>query len=123
MTSSTTCSPGVAIRALRTVRAGVLTHFARLAHAATGVGQIAVGRTRQGAVGGGHSYEEAFIALDVAQRMGLDAPSGAPPPQHSGPAGAGALRRSPCSTRSPCTSTPAAWQPPRPGARRSACAR
>ncbi|WP_406419708.1 PucR family transcriptional regulator [Streptomyces sp. NBC_01614] len=52
----------------------VLAHFARLAHAATGVGQVAVGRPRQGAVGIGHSYEEALNALDVAQRMGLDDP-------------------------------------------------
>ncbi|MFB8245269.1 PucR family transcriptional regulator [Streptomyces sp. NPDC055952] len=53
---------------------GVLTHFARLVHAATGAGQVALGRPRKGAVGIGHSYEEALNALDVAQRMGFDDP-------------------------------------------------
>jgi len=53
----------------------VLVHFAKLVHTATGgSGQVAVGRTRTGAVGIGHSYEEALNALDVAQRMGFDEP-------------------------------------------------
>jgi DNA-binding PucR family transcriptional regulator len=52
----------------------VLTHFAKLVHAVTGAGQVALGRPRQGAVGIGHSYEEALNALDVAQRMGFDDP-------------------------------------------------
>ncbi|GAQ56332.1 hypothetical protein a10_06185 [Streptomyces acidiscabies] len=53
----------------------VLVHFAKLVHAVTGgAGQVAVGRTRTGAVGIGHSYEESLNALDVAQRMGFDDP-------------------------------------------------
>ncbi|OAH09887.1 PucR family transcriptional regulator [Streptomyces jeddahensis] len=52
----------------------VLTHFAKQAHAATDGGQVAIGRPRPGAVGIGHSYEEARGALDVAQRMGFDDP-------------------------------------------------
>ncbi|MEU3986745.1 helix-turn-helix domain-containing protein [Streptomyces sp. NPDC026672] len=52
----------------------VLTWFGKLVHAACATGQVAVGRPRPGAVGIGHSYEEALNALDVAQRMGLDEP-------------------------------------------------
>ncbi|MEU9284827.1 helix-turn-helix domain-containing protein [Streptomyces sp. NPDC048275] len=52
----------------------VLTHFAKQAHAATDGGQVAIGRPRDGAVGIGHSYEEALNALDVAQRMGFGDP-------------------------------------------------
>ena len=40
----------------------------------TGTGQVAIGRSRPGVVGIGHSYEEALNALDVAQRMGFDEP-------------------------------------------------
>ncbi|MFJ7260318.1 PucR family transcriptional regulator [Streptomyces globosus] len=52
----------------------VLVHFAKRAHAATEGGQVAIGRPRRGAVGIGHSYEEALNALDVAHRMGFDEP-------------------------------------------------
>ena len=53
----------------------VLTHFAKLVYASTtGTSQVAVGRSRPGVVGIGHSYEEALNALDVAQRMGFDDP-------------------------------------------------
>ncbi|WP_037678293.1 CdaR family transcriptional regulator [Streptomyces griseus] len=52
----------------------VLMHFAKQAHAATDGGQVAIGRPRDGAVGIGHSYEEALNALDVAQRMGFGDP-------------------------------------------------
>ncbi|EGX60925.1 regulator [Streptomyces zinciresistens K42] len=52
----------------------VLTHFAKQAHAGTDGGQVAIGRPRNGAVGIGHSYEEALNALDVAQRMGFGDP-------------------------------------------------
>ncbi|MEU6304968.1 PucR family transcriptional regulator [Streptomyces chartreusis] len=55
-------------------QAEVLTYFAKQAHAATEGGQVAIGRPRSGAVGIGHSYEEALNALDVAQRMGFDDP-------------------------------------------------
>lgn len=104
---------------------GVLTHFARLALAATGVGQVAVGRPRQGAVGIGHSYEEALNALDVAQRMGLDDPLLRAADLLVFPVLARDRQAlvDRCSTRSACTSTPAAWLPPRPGTCRSACAR
>ncbi|MFD7459713.1 MULTISPECIES: PucR family transcriptional regulator [unclassified Streptomyces] len=52
----------------------VLTHFAEQARAATGGGRVALGRPRPGAIGIGHSYEEALNALDVAARMGFDEP-------------------------------------------------
>lgn len=52
----------------------VLTHFAKRSYAATGRAQVAIGRSRPGTVGIGHSYEEALNALDVAQRMGLEEP-------------------------------------------------
>ncbi|GAQ61801.1 PucR family transcriptional regulator [Streptomyces scabiei] len=52
----------------------VLTHFAKRSYAATGRAQVAIGRSRSGTVGIGHSYEEALNALDVAQRMGLEEP-------------------------------------------------
>ncbi|MFD6969595.1 PucR family transcriptional regulator [Streptomyces sp. NPDC059949] len=52
----------------------VLVHFAKHAHAATGGSQVALGRSRPGAVGIGHSYEEALNALDVAHRMGFNDP-------------------------------------------------
>ncbi|MFF6783895.1 helix-turn-helix domain-containing protein [Streptomyces sp. NPDC012510] len=52
----------------------VLTYFAKHSYAATGRGQVAIGRSRPGTVGIGHSYEEALNALDVAQRMGFDEP-------------------------------------------------
>ncbi|MEU7583699.1 helix-turn-helix domain-containing protein [Streptomyces sp. NPDC041068] len=52
----------------------VLVHFAKQAHAATDGGQVAIGRPRTGAVGIGHSYEEALNTLDVGRRMGFDDP-------------------------------------------------
>ncbi|MFJ3518911.1 MULTISPECIES: PucR family transcriptional regulator [unclassified Streptomyces] len=52
----------------------VLTHFAKHAHAATDGGQVAIGTSRSGVVGIGHSYEEALNAFDVARRMGFDQP-------------------------------------------------
>ncbi|MFF3205410.1 PucR family transcriptional regulator [Streptomyces sp. NPDC002962] len=52
----------------------VLTHFARHARATAGRARVAIGRSRPGPVGIGHSYEEALNALDVAQRMDLDEP-------------------------------------------------
>ncbi|GAB2595947.1 helix-turn-helix domain-containing protein [Streptomyces capparidis] len=52
----------------------VLTHFAKQAHAATGGGQVAIGRAHPGAGGVVHSYEEALGALDLARRMHLDEP-------------------------------------------------
>ncbi|MFB7101451.1 PucR family transcriptional regulator [Streptomyces hydrogenans] len=52
----------------------VLAHFAKQAFAATGGGQSAIGRPQPGPRGVVHSYEEALGALDLADRLGLDAP-------------------------------------------------
>lgn len=52
----------------------VLVHFAKYAHAATDGAQVAVGRPHPGPGGVRHSYEEALAALDLAERMRLDAP-------------------------------------------------
>ncbi|MFF3404931.1 PucR family transcriptional regulator [Streptomyces sp. NPDC002742] len=52
----------------------VLTHFAKQAHAATDGGQVAVGRPQPGPGGVVQSYEEALNTLELAERLGLDAP-------------------------------------------------
>jgi sugar diacid utilization regulator len=52
----------------------VLAHFAKQAFAATGGGQVAIGRPQPGAAGVVHSYEEALNALDLAERLELDDP-------------------------------------------------
>ncbi|MEU9861943.1 helix-turn-helix domain-containing protein [Streptomyces sp. NPDC047971] len=52
----------------------VLAFFAKQAYAATDGGRVAVGRPHSGAGGVVHSYEEALNALDLADRMDLDAP-------------------------------------------------
>ncbi|MFV6026751.1 PucR family transcriptional regulator [Streptomyces sp. NPDC056264] len=52
----------------------VLTFFAKLAHAATDGGQVAIGRPHSGPGGVVHSYEEALNALDLAARLELDEP-------------------------------------------------
>ncbi|MFF3883819.1 PucR family transcriptional regulator [Streptomyces sp. NPDC001914] len=52
----------------------VLTHFGRLAHAATHGGRVALGRPRPGPGGIVQSYEEALNALELAARLGLDTP-------------------------------------------------
>ncbi|MFD8012966.1 PucR family transcriptional regulator [Streptomyces sp. NPDC058955] len=52
----------------------VLSAFAKQAFAATGGGQTAIGRPQPGPRGVAHSYEEALGALDLADRLGLDAP-------------------------------------------------
>ncbi|MER5207477.1 helix-turn-helix domain-containing protein [Streptomyces sp. NPDC002825] len=52
----------------------VLTHFAKQACAATGGGQVAIGRPHPGAGGVVHSYEEALNALALAARMNLSDP-------------------------------------------------
>ncbi|MFI0960390.1 PucR family transcriptional regulator [Streptomyces sp. NPDC021080] len=52
----------------------VLTHFAKQAHAATGGGQVAIGRPQPGPGGVVQSYEEALNTLELAGRLGLDAP-------------------------------------------------
>ncbi|MGW3665028.1 PucR family transcriptional regulator [Streptomyces sp. NPDC005141] len=52
----------------------VLTHFATQAHAATDGGRVAIGRPQPGPGGVVQSYEEALNTLELAQRLGLDAP-------------------------------------------------
>ncbi|MBC2902016.1 PucR family transcriptional regulator [Streptomyces cupreus] len=52
----------------------VLTHFAKLAHAATDGGQVAIGRAHAGPAGVVQSYEEALNALDLAERLELTEP-------------------------------------------------
>ncbi|MEU8570724.1 helix-turn-helix domain-containing protein [Streptomyces pathocidini] len=52
----------------------VLACFAKHAHAATDGGQVAIGRPHPGPGGVVHSYEEARSALELAGRIGLDAP-------------------------------------------------
>ncbi|MFJ4687467.1 PucR family transcriptional regulator [Streptomyces sp. NPDC091377] len=52
----------------------ILAHFAKQAHAATGGGQVAIGRAHPGAGGVVHSYEEALNALDLAARLHLEEP-------------------------------------------------
>lgn len=52
----------------------VLTYFAKQAYAATDGGRVALGRPQPGPGGVVHSYEEALNALDLAERLELDAP-------------------------------------------------
>ncbi|MEU0071878.1 helix-turn-helix domain-containing protein [Streptomyces sp. NPDC006332] len=52
----------------------VLTHFAKLTHAATDGSRVAIGRPQPGAGGVVHSYEEALSTLDLADRLTLDEP-------------------------------------------------
>ncbi|MEV5873691.1 helix-turn-helix domain-containing protein [Streptomyces sp. NPDC052101] len=52
----------------------VLTHFAKQAHAATDGGRVAIGRPQPGPGGVVQSYEEALAALEMADRLHLDAP-------------------------------------------------
>ena len=52
----------------------VLAHFAKQAYAATGGGQVAIGRPQPGRGGVVQSYEEALNALDLAERLDLDEP-------------------------------------------------
>ncbi|MET8184588.1 helix-turn-helix domain-containing protein [Streptomyces sp. NPDC005246] len=52
----------------------VLRHFAKQAHAATDGGRVAVGRPHRGPGGVVQSYDEALVALDLADRMSLDDP-------------------------------------------------
>ncbi|MEU9554704.1 PucR family transcriptional regulator [Streptomyces fumanus] len=52
----------------------VLSYFAKQAYAATDGGQVAIGRPQPGPAGVVHSYEEALNALDLADRLDLDAP-------------------------------------------------
>ncbi|MFF8970041.1 PucR family transcriptional regulator [Streptomyces sp. NPDC014995] len=52
----------------------VLAYFAKQAFAATGGGQVAIGRQQSGAAGVVQSYEEALNTLDLADRLELDDP-------------------------------------------------
>lgn len=52
----------------------VLAYFAKQAYAATDGGRVAIGRAHPGVGGVVHSYEEALNALDLAERVHLDAP-------------------------------------------------
>ncbi|UUU22809.1 PucR family transcriptional regulator [Streptomyces sp. DSM 40750] len=52
----------------------VLAHFAEQAFAATGGGQVGIGRPQPGAAGVVQSYEEALNALDLGERLELDEP-------------------------------------------------
>lgn len=52
----------------------MLACFTDQARTATGGGRVAIGRPHPGAGGVVHSYEEALNALDLAERMPLDAP-------------------------------------------------
>lgn len=52
----------------------VLAYFAKQAYAATDGGRVAIGRPQPGPGGVVQSYEEALNALDLADRMDLDAP-------------------------------------------------
>ncbi|WP_217185087.1 CdaR family transcriptional regulator [Streptomyces sp. AC495_CC817] len=52
----------------------VLAHFAKQAFAATGGGQVGIGRPQPGAAGVVQSYEEALNALDLGERLELDEP-------------------------------------------------
>lgn len=55
-------------------RGEMLTYFAKQAHAATGGGQVAIGRPQPGPGGVVQSYEEALGSLEIAERLGLDDP-------------------------------------------------
>ncbi|MGW7464971.1 PucR family transcriptional regulator [Streptomyces xantholiticus] len=55
-------------------QADVLSFFAKQAYAATDGGRVAIGRAHPGVGGVVHSYEEALNALDLANRMHLEAP-------------------------------------------------
>lgn len=52
----------------------VLAFFAKQAYAATDGGRVAIGRPQPGAGGVVQSYEEALSALDLGERLELDAP-------------------------------------------------
>nr|WP_180218238.1 helix-turn-helix domain-containing protein [Streptomyces albus] len=52
----------------------VLSHFAKHGYAATGGGQVAVGRAQPGPGGVVQSYEEALGVLDLAERLRLEEP-------------------------------------------------
>ncbi|MEV0600386.1 helix-turn-helix domain-containing protein [Streptomyces sp. NPDC050315] len=52
----------------------VLTYFSKQAHAATDGGRVGIGRAHPGPGGVVRSYEEALNALDLADRLGFDAP-------------------------------------------------